>query len=149
MRKFGFTAMAAGLIGGAMLLSGTAPAAATTLSGSTLAAPGATTMVEQVRRHRGERARQYDSRRHGSRHRQARSGYRYHHGGYYYASPWWLAAPAFGLSIIVPQHSGQTYSGYSHSAHVQWCFNRFRSYNAATDRYLGYDGLYHRCNSPY
>jgi hypothetical protein len=144
MRKFGFTALAAGLIGGAMLLSGTAPAAATTLSGSTLAAPGVTTMIEQVRRHGGNRAKRYNSQRHGSRHRQARSGYRHHHRGYYYASPWWLAAPAFGLSIVVPQ-----YSGHSHSAHVQWCHNRFRSYNAATDRYLGYDGIYHRCNSPY
>jgi hypothetical protein len=148
MRKFGFTAMAAGLIGGAMLLSGTAPAAATTLSGSTLAAPGVTTMIEQVQRRSGDRANRYDSRRHGSRHRQARSGYRHHHGGYYYASPWWLAAPAIGfglgLGLVAPQVVSPV-----HSAHVQWCFNRFRSYNAATDSYLGYDGFYHRCNSPY
>jgi hypothetical protein len=146
MRKFGFSLVAAGLVGGAMLLSGTAPVSATTLSGSALAAPGATTMIEQVHRRGGDRAKRYDSRRHGSRHRRARSGYRHHHGGYYYASPWWLAAPAFGLSfgIIAPQVMRPAYS-----AHVQWCHNRFRSYNAATDSYLGYDGFYHRCNSPY
>ncbi len=35
------------------------------------------------------------------------------------------------------------------SAHVNWCLNRYRSYDPGTDQYLGYDGLYHFCNSPY
>ncbi len=146
MRKLKFTAVAAGLIGGAMLLFATAPASAATLPGAALAAPGDTAMVEQVNRHNRDRARRYDWRRDGQRHRYPRSGYRHQYGGYHYASPWWLGAPSFGLSVIVPQPQ---YSGHTHSAHVDWCFNRFRSYNAATDRYLGYDGLYHRCNSPY
>lgn len=34
-------------------------------------------------------------------------------------------------------------------AHVNWCLNRYRSYNPRTDRFLGYDGRYHRCRSPY
>ncbi|WP_321342533.1 BA14K family protein [Breoghania sp.] len=34
-------------------------------------------------------------------------------------------------------------------AHVNWCLRRYRSYNPRTDRYLGYDGRYHRCRSPY
>lgn len=33
--------------------------------------------------------------------------------------------------------------------HVTWCLNHYKSYNPATDRFLGYDGIYHRCNSPY
>jgi len=33
--------------------------------------------------------------------------------------------------------------------HVRWCENRYRSYNPATDQFLGYDGHYHYCNSPY
>ena len=110
MRKFGLSVVAAGLVGGAMLLSGTIPASATILSGSAFAVPGATNMIEQIGRHRGDRAWRYDSRRHGSRHRQARSGYRYQRDGYFYASPWWLAAPAFGLSVIVPQYSGHSHS---------------------------------------
>lgn len=35
------------------------------------------------------------------------------------------------------------------SAHVRWCMNRYRSYNPRTDTYFGYDGRFHRCNSPY
>ncbi|WP_321505824.1 BA14K family protein [Breoghania sp.] len=34
-------------------------------------------------------------------------------------------------------------------AHVNWCLRRYRSYNPRTDSYLGYDGRYHRCRSPY
>lgn len=33
--------------------------------------------------------------------------------------------------------------------HVNWCYNRYQSYDARTDTYLGFDGLYHRCLSPY
>jgi hypothetical protein len=152
MRGFHMAAMTAGLIGGAMLLFGAAPASALTIPGSALASPGETSMVEQVQRRGDRRARNYDRRRHGQRHRRARSGYRHYHRGYYYASPWWLAAPTIGLGfgIVAPQVYGHSYGGsYGRSAHVQWCHNRFRSYNAATDSYLGYDGRYHRCNSPY
>ncbi|WP_210245724.1 BA14K family protein [Ciceribacter naphthalenivorans] len=35
------------------------------------------------------------------------------------------------------------------SAHVRWCMNRYRSYNPRTNTYLGFDGRYHRCRSPY
>ncbi len=35
------------------------------------------------------------------------------------------------------------------NAHVRWCLNRYRSYNPRTDQYLGYDGYYHYCRSPY
>ncbi|HCL64878.1 MAG TPA: hypothetical protein DIC56_08590 [Rhizobium sp.] len=35
------------------------------------------------------------------------------------------------------------------SAHVRWCMNRYRSYNPRNDTYFGYDGRFHRCNSPY
>lgn len=148
MRGFHMTAVTAGMIGGTMLLFGAAPASALTIPGSAFATAGETSMVEQVQRRGDRRARTYDRRRHGQRHSRSRSGYRHHYRGHYYASPWWLAAPAIGLGLglaITPQVHG--YSG--RSGHVQWCHNRFRSYNAATDSYLGYDGRYHRCNSPY
>lgn len=38
---------------------------------------------------------------------------------------------------------------YNNRAHVRWCLNRYRSYNPRTDQYLGYDGYYHFCRSPY
>ena len=34
-------------------------------------------------------------------------------------------------------------------AHTRWCKKRYRSYNVRTDRYLGYDGRFHRCRSPF
>jgi BA14K-like protein len=34
------------------------------------------------------------------------------------------------------------------TSHVAWCDQHYRSYNAATDAYVGFDGLYHRCVSP-
>ena len=34
-------------------------------------------------------------------------------------------------------------------AHVNWCLNRYRSYNPATNRYLSSSGYYRICVSPY
>ncbi|WP_127752523.1 MULTISPECIES: BA14K family protein [unclassified Devosia] len=36
--------------------------------------------------------------------------------------------------------------GPSYSAHVRACYARYRSYDARTDTFLGYDGYRHRCN---
>lgn len=57
-------------------------------------------------------------------------------------------------------HPRQRYYGYRYPprryygrggghSHVRWCRNRYRSYNPRTDQFLGYDGYYHYCNSPY
>ncbi|MCX8998254.1 BA14K family protein [Rhizobiaceae bacterium BDR2-2] len=34
-------------------------------------------------------------------------------------------------------------------SHVQWCLNRYRSYNPATNRFLSNSGHYRICVSPY
>jgi BA14K-like protein len=34
-------------------------------------------------------------------------------------------------------------------AHVDWCNATYRSYNPATDAFIGYDGYPHRCVAPY
>ncbi len=34
-------------------------------------------------------------------------------------------------------------------AHVDWCLSNYRSYNPATDTFMGYDGYAHRCVGPY
>ena len=44
---------------------------------------------------------------------------------------------------------GQAYSGGQGDAHVQWCMNRYQSYDPRTDTFMGYDQIPHRCNSPY
>jgi hypothetical protein len=96
--------------------------------------PGDTAMVEEVQRGRGdwERPRRWDRRAHGPRYRYARPGFRHHHGGYYYSSPWWTG-PAIGFGLSLPGLSFGLTAPYAHSglpaAHVQWCMNRYRTYN--------------------
>ena len=73
---------------------------------------------------------------HGHRYRHKRHGYSYYYGGYWYATPWWT------FPIQEPYYNDE-------DAHVDWCRRHYRSYNPVTDMYLGYDGKYHRCRSPY
>jgi hypothetical protein len=158
MNKFGCSGVAAGLIGGAMLLYGAVPATSATLPSPTIAGPGeTTTMIEEVQRKRerkvrrgdsrrysrSERRRDYDRHRHGPRYSYRRPGFHHNYGGYWYSSPWWIG-PSIGFGITVPSVT----LGYG-SAHVQWCLSRYRSYDPSSDSFLGYDGYRHRCNSPY
>jgi hypothetical protein len=48
-------------------------------------------------------------------------------------------------------YSDDYYGGreYVYGGHVEWCLNRYRSYNPRTNTFMGYDGYHHRCNSPY
>ena len=48
-------------------------------------------------------------------------------------------------------YGGDYYRGreYVDGGHVEWCLNRYRSYNPRTNTFMGYDGYRHRCNSPY
>jgi hypothetical protein len=34
-------------------------------------------------------------------------------------------------------------------AHIEWCLDRYRSYNPATNTFTGYDGYQHVCRGPY
>jgi len=81
--------------------------------------------------------RRYNYRRDGRRYRHRRSGYRYRYNG------WWYSAPWFQIPSVAPAPR------YGRRSHVNWCLNRYRSYNPRTNRFLGYDGRYHRCRSPY
>lgn len=86
--------------------------------------------------------RRWDRGRHGPRYRARRYGYNHYHGGYWYRTPWWT------LPLVVPPLVAPA-PVYGGNAHVQWCLNRYRSYNPQTDQFLGYDGYYHYCRSPY
>lgn len=153
MRNFVVSSVAAGLIGGAMMISGAAPVSALTLPSPAVAATGETGTVELVqyskRQARQEkRERRYDRNRHGKRYSQRRPGYNHRYGNYYYSSPWWIG-PSIGFALTVPGYGGGYGYGYGGGGHVEWCLNRFRSYDPASDTYLGYDGYRHRCNSPF
>jgi hypothetical protein len=167
MSKFVFSGLAAGLFGGAMLLAGSVPASAVSLPSLTLAAPAEAQIVEQVQR-RGERSvrrggdnrrysrgdgrRHYDRHRHGSRYSYRRPGYDHYYGGHYYSSPWWIG-PSIGFGITVPGVAlglggyGDSYGGSS--AHVDWCLNRYRTYDPSSDTYIPRVGERAYCISPY
>lgn len=111
---------------------------------------------------------QYSPRYHGRRYRTARRGYPYSYGGYYYQRPYWQPryrtyyprryrsgpSVSFGLSF------GGGYGGYVEprryrrrgggSAHVAWCSDRYRTYDARTDTFIArVGGPRVRCRSPY
>ncbi|WP_346914282.1 BA14K family protein [uncultured Roseibium sp.] len=68
-------------------------------------------------------------------------------GGWYRPPP---PPPPGGWRRPPPPRYGAPPPRYHRSdAHVRWCLNRYRSYNPRTDQYLGYDGYYHYCRSPY
>lgn len=42
-----------------------------------------------------------------------------------------------------------SYYGGSGNAHIDWCYNRYRSYRAYDNTFQPYNGPRRRCNSPY
>lgn len=52
--------------------------------------------------------------------------------------------------VIYPRHTAPRYHrGGRGSAHVNWCINRYRSYDVYTDTFQPYKGRRKRCNSPF
>jgi hypothetical protein len=91
----------------------------------------------------------YDRRHHGNRYKHRHGHYNHYHDGYWYSWPWWLGT---GIGIGIGAYYGDYYDEPYYdttSAHAAWCLARYRSYNIATDTYMGYDGYLHRCVSPY
>lgn len=75
--------------------------------------------------------------------RQARPGYRQHNG-------WWFPPAAFIAGAIIGGAMNQAPAARSGgSAHVQWCYDRWRSYRASDNSYQPYNGPRRQCVSPY
>ena len=106
--------------------------------------------IHTVQMKRKKRLWRYNQRRHGNRFRARHGNFRYFHNGYYYGRPWWSYDndPGFAISIGVPSVA-YGYRSYGGGSHVQWCLNRYRSYDPGSNTFMGYDGYRHRCNSPF
>jgi hypothetical protein len=153
------------------------PVSATPLSGSPLPilqTPSASN-VELVGNKNGRPHKWvYNRNRHGPRYAYRHGPYRYHYGGWWYARPWWGVGPGYavepgygyGYAYGDPGYEGdpgyaqgdpdggyggdQGYAdGGGGDPHVQWCMNRYRSYDPQSDSFMGYDGQPHRCLGPY
>jgi len=57
-----------------------------------------------------------------------------------------VAAIVAGSALAVAPAASAATAGATHAA---WCSQHYRSYNARTDSYLGFDGMTHRCASPF
>jgi len=78
-------------------------------------------------------------------------GYREYRRGYRRHGDFWfpLAAFATGALItgaIVNSENNRVYRGNSH---VQWCYDRYRSYRASDNTFQPYNGPRQQCVSPY
>ncbi len=76
-------------------------------------------------------------------------GYNYHRNGYRYYNGFWFPAGAFIAGAIIGGaiNNGNNYNGGS--AHVRWCYDRYRSYRASDNTFQPYHGPRQQCYSPY
>lgn len=77
-------------------------------------------------------------------------GYRYKRPGYSYRNGWWFPGGAFVAGAIIGgaiANSNNNYRGGN--AHVQWCYDRYRSYRAYDNTFQPYNGGRQQCYSPY
>jgi hypothetical protein len=86
-------------------------------------------------------------------------GYRAYRPGYQRHGDYWFPAGAFIAGAIIggalaqpaPRYYAprRVYRSNGNSAHVQWCYDRYRSYDAYSDTYQPYGGPRRTCYSPY
>ncbi|WP_028034704.1 BA14K family protein [Chelativorans sp. J32] len=75
--------------------------------------------------------------------RERRPGYREYNG-------WWFPPAAFALGAIIGGAMSQGQQARpAGNAHVQWCYNRYRSYRPSDNTYQPYNGPRRQCVSPY
>ena len=100
----------------------------------------------------------WDRERHGSRCEYRRGECRHFYRGYYYETPWWTLPFAVGEGI----GSNRYYDGDDgyyddedyddggwDSSHIEWCLNRYRSYNPRNNTWVSYSGRVRECISPF
>ncbi|WP_192181538.1 BA14K family protein [Mesorhizobium amorphae] len=79
-------------------------------------------------------------------------GYRDYHRGYRRHGDYWFPLAAFATgalitSAIINNNQNRVYRGGD--AHVEWCYDRYRSYRASDNTFQPNYGRRRQCNSPY
>jgi hypothetical protein len=85
----------------------------------------------------------YYNKHRGYNHR--RSGYRYHD-GFWFPPAAFIAGAIIGGAVASQPRTAVVQVG---SAHVQWCYNRWKSYREYDNSYQPYHGPRQVCQSPY
>jgi hypothetical protein len=80
-------------------------------------------------------------------------GYRYNRHGYRrHSDGWWYPLAAFGAGAIIggaiANEPPVRYRPRG-NAHIDWCYNRYRSYRASDNTFQPYNGPRRQCRSPY
>jgi hypothetical protein len=77
-------------------------------------------------------------------------GYRNYRHGYRNYNGWWFPAGAFIAGAVIggALSNNAPQASYGNS-HVQWCYNRYRSYRAYDNTFQPNYGPRRECNSPY
>lgn len=83
----------------------------------------------------------WDRHRHGDRFRHSHGIYTHFHDGYYYGSPWWTETAPL---VVLDDDDG----GFGDD-HVEWCMDRYRSYNPDNNTWVSYSGEVRECISPF
>jgi hypothetical protein len=55
----------------------------------------------------------------------------------------------YGEPVYRPRYYPRVYRGNVRSAHVEWCYARYRSYRAWDNTFQPYNGPRRQCISPY
>lgn len=76
-------------------------------------------------------------------------GYRDHRPGYREYNGWWFPPAAFALGAIVGGAMSQPAVRPAGNAHVEWCYDRYRSYRASDNTFQPSYGPRRQCMSPY
>lgn len=83
-------------------------------------------------------------------------GYRDYRPGYRRYNDFWFPAGAFIAGAIIggalnqPRYAQPPYVQRTRNdAHVQWCYDRYRSYRASDNTFQPYNGPRRQCYSPY
>ncbi|HXV29638.1 MAG TPA: BA14K family protein [Sinorhizobium sp.] len=87
-------------------------------------------------------------------------GYRYHRRGYRrHSDGWWYPLAAFGAGMIIggaiatpaqPRYAAPRYTeSRLPPRHVNWCYDRYRSYRAWDNSFQPYGGPRQQCYSPF
>ena len=78
-------------------------------------------------------------------------GYREYRRGYRRHGDFWFPLAAFATGALITgaiiNNQNRVYRGGD--AHVQWCYDRYRSYRAWDNSFQPYDGPRQQCYSPY
>lgn len=150
MKKLSLVIVGAALGFGTMALTGGASAAALQpfqpLAQSQQSANDGMIQLAASKQDRRMRS-EWSSRRDGDRCSRRNDRCRHYHRGYYYETPWWTLPLIIGGSIAANNYYDD--DGYYGSRHVEWCLDRYRSYNPRTNTWVSYSGNVNQCNSPY